>query len=158
MDNHILEGTYPSVSTKFTPKDAHPKSQIATMISSIDQGGLDLLRKMKPKASPPSIPACERLPKKLKLKPAVGAKDFTKAGLFHCKDGFQTNELFPLDLSKTYCSFFVSTIRDAPNPIRLVNSSMLEGGRRSLPEIRRKFVRTAMLEKAGKSDLAPTHS
>ena len=102
MDNHILEGTYPDVIPKFTPKDANPKYQIASVIASIDQGGLDLSRKLKPEASPPSTPARKRLPKKQKLKPPVGAKDFTKAGLFHCKDGFQTNELFPLDLSKKY--------------------------------------------------------
>jgi hypothetical protein len=106
MDNHILEGTYPDVIPKFTPKDANPKDQIASVIASIDQGGLDLSRKLKPEASPPSTTARERLPTKQKLKPAIGVKDFTKAGLFHCKDGFQTNELFPLDLSKKYCTFF----------------------------------------------------
>jgi hypothetical protein len=106
MDNHILEGTYPNMIPKFTPKDANPKYQIASMIASIDQGGLDLSKKLKPEASPPTTPACERVPKRQKLKTAVGAKDFTKAGLFHCKDSFQTNELFPLDLLKKYCSFF----------------------------------------------------
>ena len=151
MDNHILEGTYPDVIPKFTPKDANPKYQIASVIASIDQGGLDLLRKLKPEASPPSTPARERLPKKQKLKPAVDAKDFTKSGLFHCKDSFQTNSCSLWICRRSIAPSFVSTIRDAPNPSRLVSSIMLDGGRRSLPEIRRKFLRTAMLEKAGKS-------
>ena len=151
MDNHILEGTYPDVIPKFTPKDANPKYQIASVIASIDQGGLDLSRKLKPEASPPSTPARERLPKKQKLKPAVDAKDFTKSGLFHCKDSFQTNSCSLWICRRSIAPSFVSTIRDAPNPSRLVSSIMLDGGRRSLPEIRRKFLRTAMLEKAGKS-------
>ena len=106
MENHILEGTYPDVIPKFTPKDANPKYHIANVIASIDQGGLDLCKKVKPEASPPATPARGRVQKKQKLKPAVGAKDFTKAGLFHCRDGFQKGDLLPLDLSKKYCTFF----------------------------------------------------
>jgi hypothetical protein len=107
MENHILEGTYPDVIPKFTPKDANPKYHIASVIASKDQGGLDLCKKVKPEASPPATPACERVQKRQKLKPAVGAKDFTKAGLFHCRDGFQKGDLLPLlDLSKKYCTFF----------------------------------------------------
>ena len=54
MDNHILEGTYPDVIPKFTPRDANPKYQIASVIGFIEQGGLDLSRKLKSEASPPS--------------------------------------------------------------------------------------------------------
>ena len=106
MDNHILKGTYPDDVPKFTPKDANPKYQIASVIASLNKGGLDLSKKSQSEASPPSTSACKTAPKKQKLKPAVGAKDFTKAGLFHCKDGCSPTKMFPLDLFKNYCSYF----------------------------------------------------
>ena len=105
IDNHILKGTNPEVIPKFTPKDANPKYQIASVIASLDQGGLDLSKKSKPETSPPSTPARKKAPKKQKLKPAVGAKDFTKAGLFHCKEWCPPTKIFHSDLSKKYCSF-----------------------------------------------------
>ena len=52
MDNHILEGTHPDVVPKSTPKDANPKYQIANVIASLDQRGLDPLKKSKPETSP----------------------------------------------------------------------------------------------------------
>jgi hypothetical protein len=83
---------------KFTPSNTNPKYQVASMIATINHGGLDLSKKMKPEAFPPSTPACKRVPKKQKLKPAVGAKDFTKAGLFHSTEGIPHSNLFPSNL------------------------------------------------------------
>ena len=62
--------------------------------------------KTKPETSPPSTPACERTSKKQKIKTAPGAKDLTKAGLFHCKDGTPHLDLFPSNLEKKCCTFF----------------------------------------------------
>jgi hypothetical protein len=60
--------------------------------------------KVKPD-SPPGTPDHERTGKKRKVKPA--GKDFTKAGLFHCKEGTPIAELFPNNLEKKLCSFFL---------------------------------------------------
>ena len=97
---------YPDVIPKFTPRDANPKYQVASVIATINHVGLDLSKKMKPKASPPSTPAHERVHKKQTLKP-VGAKDFTKAGLFHSMEGVPHSDYFPSNLSKKLCSFFL---------------------------------------------------
>ena len=101
MDNHILEGTHPNGIHKLTSMNVNPKYLITSVIASID---LDLLRKLKPEDSPPSTPACERVPKRHKLKPAVGQKISPRL-VFSNKDSFQTNKMFPLDLSKKYGSF-----------------------------------------------------
>jgi hypothetical protein len=103
MENHILEGLFPNSVPNFTPRDANPKHQAANAISATagESAG-----KIKIKTSPPGTPACERTSKKQKVKTAAGAKDFTKAGLFRCKEGTPISQLFPADLSKKYCSFF----------------------------------------------------
>jgi hypothetical protein len=108
MDNHILEGSVPDSVPNFTPRDANPKHQAmsvtaATIGTTTVSNGAG---KLKPKALPPETPARERTSNKQKLKPAAGARDFTKAGLFCCKEGTPILELFPADLSKKYCSFF----------------------------------------------------
>ncbi len=63
-------------------------------------------KKTKSDASPPGTPAHDRNSKKPKLKAVAGSKNFTKAGLLHCKEGTPIGDLFPSDLSKKYCSFF----------------------------------------------------
>jgi hypothetical protein len=94
-----MEGSVPNSVPNFTPCDANPK--ILNLVTSVDEiANL----KVKPKALPPGTPACERTGKKQKVKTA--AKDFTKAGLFRCKEGTQIAELFPNDLEKKLCSFF----------------------------------------------------
>ena len=99
IDNNIMEGTVPDSVPNFTPRDANPKIRNAvapvTEIAAL---------KVKPDASPPGTPARKRVGKKQKVKPAN--KDFTKAGLFRCKEGTPIAELFPTDLSKKLCSFF----------------------------------------------------
>ena len=65
-----------------------------------------VVEKSKADASPPSTPAHERTSKKLKLKKGAGSLDFTKAGLFHSKEGTPVTDLFPTGLTKKYCSFF----------------------------------------------------
>ncbi len=88
MENHILKGTFPNTVFKSTLRDANPKYQTASMIGTIDQEGLALLAKLKPDAFPPGTPACKRVPMKQRLKPTAEAKDFTMAGILHCKMGF----------------------------------------------------------------------
>jgi hypothetical protein len=103
MDNHILEGLFPDSVPNFTPQDANPKHQAANAISATAGDGAG---KINSKTSPPRTPACKRTSKMQKVKTAAGAKDFTKAGLFRCKEGTPISELFPVDLSKKYFSFF----------------------------------------------------
>ena len=101
IDNNIMEGTVPDSVPNFTPRDANPKIRNAVApVAEISA----LHLKVKPDASPPGTPARERVGKKQKVKPAT--KDFTKAGLFRCKEGTPIAELFPSDLSKKLCSFF----------------------------------------------------
>ena len=101
IDNHIMEGTVPDSVPTFTPRDANPK-----ILNAVAPVGDAVTSKVKPDASPPSTPARERNGKKQKVKPAAGATDFTKAGLFRCKEGTPIAELFPNDLEKKLCSFF----------------------------------------------------
>ncbi len=63
---------------------------------------LELLRCID--VSPPGTPATKS--KRQKLKAGAGSKDFTKAGLFHCKEGTPIPVLFPANLTKKYSSFF----------------------------------------------------
>ena len=100
IDNHIMEGTVPDSVPTFTPRDANPK-----ILNAVAPVGDAVTSKVKPDASPPSTPARERNGKKQKVKPAAGATDFTKAGLFRCKEGTPIAELFPNDLEKKLCSF-----------------------------------------------------
>ncbi len=76
------------------------------MVATIVNGALAISNKSKPNAFSPGTPANNRKTKKQKLKPAAGAKDFTKAGLFHCADGTPTSNLFPSGLSKPLCGYF----------------------------------------------------
>ncbi len=104
IENHIMEGSVPGSVLNFTPHNANPKIiQAATAIAPV--GGVAAL-KAKSDASPPGTPACECNSKKQKIKPAAEGKDFTKAGLFCCKEGTPISELFPSNLEKKYCSFF----------------------------------------------------
>ncbi len=102
-DNHILEGSVPDSIPNFTPQDLNPKHQSALNIAAAVGDGAG---KIKPDSSPPGTLACKRTSKKQKFKTAAKAKDFTKAGLFCCKEGTAILELFPGDLLKKYCSFF----------------------------------------------------
>ncbi len=115
MDNHILEGSFPDSVPNFTPRDANPKHQ-AISATAGDSAG-----KIKSKTSPPRTPAHKRTSKKQKVKTAARAKDFTKAGLFHCKEGTPISELFPSNLSKKYCSFFCFHNKKCPKPKQTCN-------------------------------------
>jgi hypothetical protein len=110
------------------------------MIASIDQGGLDLCKKVKPEASPPATPARERVQKRQKLKPAVGVKVVFSIAEMVSKEVI----CYLWICQKSIVLSFASTIKDAPSPIRLAILSTLEGGRSSLPEIRRKFSNSSM--------------
>jgi hypothetical protein len=114
IKNHIMEGSVPDSVPNFTPCDANPKIiQAATAIAPV--GGVTAL-KAKSDASPPITPACERNSKKQKIKPAAEGKDFTKAGLFCCKERMPILELFPSNLKKKYCSFFCFHDKKCPKP------------------------------------------
>jgi hypothetical protein len=99
IDNHIMEGSVPNSVPAFTPRDANP--MIVNAVAPITEIAAS---RVKPYASPPGTPACERNGKKQKVKPA--SKDFTKAGLFRCKEGTPIADLFPNNLEKKLCSFF----------------------------------------------------
>ena len=94
-----MEGTVPDSVPNFTPRDANPK-----IMNAVAPVAKIAALKVKSDASPPGTPARERTEKKQKVKPA--GKDFTKAGLFHCKEGTPIAELFPNNLKKKLCSFF----------------------------------------------------
>ena len=100
IDNYIMEGTVPDSVPNFTPRDANPK-----IMNAVEPVAKIAALKVKPDASPPGTPTRERTGKKQKVKPA--AKDFTKAGLFRCKEGTPITELFPNDPEKKLCSFFL---------------------------------------------------
>ncbi len=118
MDSHILEGSFPDSIPNFTPRDANPKHQAANAVSATAG---DSARKINSKTSPPGTPACKRTSKKQKVKTAAGAKDFTKAGLFRCKEGTPISELFPANLSKKYCSFFCFHDKKCTKPMQMCN-------------------------------------
>jgi len=155
MENHILEGTYPDVIPKFTPKDANPKYHITSVIASIDQGGLDLCKKVKPEASPPAVPARERVQKRQKLSPFLGRKISPRL-VFSIAEMVSKEVICYLRIcQRSIVLSFASTIKDAPSPIRLAILSTLEGGRSSLLEIRRKFSSTSMPGKERRPGLTP---
>jgi hypothetical protein len=107
MENHILERSFPDTVPMCTPRDANPSIQKGTANATLTPRVADtIVEKSKADASPPGTPACKRTSKKQKLKKGAGSLDFTKAGLFHCKEGTPFTELFPADLTKKYCSFF----------------------------------------------------
>ena len=100
-----MEGPVPDSVPNFTPRDLNPKLLQTVNIMVAPYAKLST-SKTKPETSTPSTPARERTGKKQKIKTAPGAKDFTKAGLFHCKDRTPNSDLFPSDLKKKYCTFF----------------------------------------------------
>jgi hypothetical protein len=114
IKNHIMEGSVPDSIPNFTPRNANPKIiQAATAIAPV---GEVAALKTKSDALPPDTPAHERNGKKQKIKPAAEGKDFTKAGLFCCKEGTPISELFPSNLEKKYCSFFYFHYKKCSKP------------------------------------------
>ncbi len=100
MENHILEGSYPDTVPVFTPRDANPCIPKGMNLMATTKVAGTIIEKSKADVSPPGTPARERTSKKQKLKKGAGSEDFTKAGLFHCKEGTPITELFPTDLTK----------------------------------------------------------
>ena len=154
MENHIMEGSVPDSVPNFTPRDSNPKLLQTVNIVVTPYAKVSTL-KAKPETSPLSTSAREHTGKKQKIRTAPGAKDFTKAGLFHCKNGTPYSDLFPSDLEKKYCTFFVSMARNAPSPLRFDNMSILESGKRFLPTTRSKSLSTAMRVRVKKFGLMP---
>jgi len=105
IENHIMEGSVPDSVPSFTPCDSNPKLLQAATIMSV-HNTVPGTSKVKPEASPPYTPARVRNGKKQRIKTAPGSQDFSKAGLFHCKEGTPFSELFPANLKKKLCSFF----------------------------------------------------
>jgi len=105
IENHIMEGSVPDSVPSFTPRDSNPKLLQAATIMSVPNT-VPGTSKVKPEASPPGTPARERTGKKQRIKTAPGSQDFSKAGLFHCKEMTPFSELFPTNLKKKLCSFF----------------------------------------------------
>ena len=100
-----MEGSVPDSIPNFTPRDSNPKLLQAAFIISMPNTIPGTL-KVKPQISPPGTPARDRTAKKQRIKPAPRSQDFSKAGLFHCKEGSPFLELFPANLEKKLCSFF----------------------------------------------------
>ena len=105
IKNHIMGGSVPNSVPSFTPCDSYPKLLQAATIVSVSNT-VPSTSKVKPEASPPGNPARERTGKKQRIKTAPGSQDFSKAGLFHCKEGTTFSELFPVNLEKKLCSFY----------------------------------------------------
>ena len=87
-----MEGSVPNSILNFTPRDSNPKLLPTANIMVASDAEVST-SKAKPETSPP-------------IKTAPGAKDFTKAGLYHCKVGTPILDFSPSDLGKKYCSFF----------------------------------------------------
>ncbi len=119
MENHILKGSFPDTVPVCTLRDANPSIQKGTANATLtSRVAGTVVEKSKADASPPGTPAHERTSKKQKLKKGAGSLDFTKAGLFHCKEGTPVTELFPADLTKKYCSFFCFHNKKSSKPIK----------------------------------------
>jgi hypothetical protein len=117
IENHILNGSYPDTVPVFTPRDANPNhmSTAAAYFSKrISTECVSTAEKAKSNVSPPSTLACDMQNKKQKLTPGAGLKDFTKAGLFHCKEGTLVYELLPADFIKKSAVSFASITRSVP--------------------------------------------
>jgi hypothetical protein len=129
IENHILKGRYPDTIPAFTPRDTNSNHKSMSGIAAACIGEcVSTAETTMADVSPPSTPACDRQAKKQKLKPGAGLKDFTKAGLFFCKEGTPISDLFPTDLIKKYCSFFAFITRSVPSLARLANLSISAGG------------------------------
>ena len=162
MNNHILEGLYLDTIPKFTPEDANPKYKeeslkVVSMIATIGNGALAISNKSKPNASPPGTPAKDRKIKKQKLKPAAGAKDFTKAGLFHCADGTPTSDFFLLAFLSHCVVISVSTTKNVPSLTKRANSITLGNGIKFLLKTRQRFWLIAICLAERKSGLMRIH-
>jgi hypothetical protein len=129
--------------------------QAATAIAPV--GGVATL-KAKSDALPPSTPAHECNGKKQKIKAAAEGKDFTKAGLFCCKEGMPILELFPSNLEKKHCSFFCFHDKKCSKPNQACNFDHIKKWTRFPPTISSKFSSTAMQLRGKRFGLMPTHS
>jgi hypothetical protein len=121
MENHILEGSYPDTVPAFTPRDANPNHKVPSVILATNVEERPSAEKTKTDVSPPGTPTCKRTSKRQKLKPGAGSKDFTKAGLFCCKEGTPIAELSPTNLLNKYCSFFCYHDKKCPKPKQSCN-------------------------------------
>ena len=139
-----MEGFVPDSIPNFTPRDANPKllHVARDIVPAVEIAGL----KVKPEALPPGTPACERVGKKQKLKPATEYRDYTKVGIFCLKEGATVLDLFPNDLKKNYCTglTFLSMIRNALTTVRIASLVILRSGTGFLQTTRSKFWSTAM--------------
>ncbi len=162
MENHILEGLYPNTIPKFTPRDANLKYKdenlkVASFISTIGNGALAISNKSKPDTFLPGTLANNRKTKKQKLKPAAGAKDFTKAGLFHCADGTPTSDFFLLAFLSHCVVISVSTTKNVPSLTRHANPITLGNVIKFLMETRQRFWLIAICLMERKSGLTRIH-
>ncbi len=94
-----MEGTVPDSIPNFTPCNTNPKL-LQAAINKI------IVLKNKPETSTLGTPTCKHTIKKRKLNPVAGAMDFTKAGLFCCKERTPIMELFSINFTKKHCFFF----------------------------------------------------
>ncbi len=103
--------------------------------------------------SPPITSFCNRHNKKQELKPGAGSKDFTKAGLFHCKEGTPISDLFPTDLSKKYYLFFCFHNRKCSMPCQSCEFNHVGWWDRVSPEDQRKILKHCHASKGKKVGL-----
>ena len=137
IENNIMEGTVPDSVPNFTPRDANPK--IRNAVAPVAEIAA---LKVKPDASPPGTPARERVGKNQKVKPAT--KDFTKAGLFRCKEGHQLQSCSQATSARSCVLSFRFTTRNAQSQIKPVILSTSESGTRSLSLTKQRSSNTAM--------------
>jgi hypothetical protein len=138
---HILEGSYPDTVPAFTPRDANPSIPKGMNLTATTEVAGTIVEKSKVDASPPSTPACKRTSKKQKQKKGAGSKDFTKAGLFHCKEGTPVTEFFPADLTKKYCSFFCFHNKKCSKPHQACDFDHVGRWDKVLPDDQSKIVK-----------------
>jgi len=165
IENHILDGSYPDTVPAFTSRDANPNHMSAAAAhvgEFISTQRVYTAKKAKANASPPGTPARDRQTKMQKLKPGAGSKDFTKAGLFHCKEGTQINELFPVDSIKKYYSFVCFHKKKCSKPHQSCGFEHIGRWDRVLPEDQMKILEPCHASKGKKvwldSDIFAKHN
>ena len=143
IDNNIMESTIPDSVPNFTPCDANPK--ILKGVAPVTEIAA---LKVKPDASPPGTSARKRAGKSRRS--SLLLRTSPKPVYSVARRELQLQSCSQMTSKRSCVLYFCFTTRNAPNPIKLVISSTLESGTRSLPLTKRRSLSTAMRLRAKK--------
>ena len=131
-------------SSKFTPRDANPKYQIMSVIA-LTKEALIYPGSWTLKLPLPALQLMKGPLRGRNLSLLLGQKISPTLASSIARTGFPPPNCSIQICRRSVAASFISTIRNAPSPIRLANSSILEGGRRFFPKIRKKSCRKESL-------------